>query len=280
ANAMNSSNSSLNGAQQQQQQQHTAFRQPMHRMPTMSSISGSSDTASTTQGVAVPGMTTLASMLQQQQEAQPKADPPASPKKKQQDDGTRVVACRGRGMAMEHNIHTAYFRITPDTAHGTDLVCSFPQCRNGGVKFLYCAYCKDAIARRSFRSQHLHTGECLPVKNDKKRPAVPSDSDEQQAQKKRKVRLESAAIGENDSSGAGSTTAAAAVSRDNSDSDSRNKAEKPLAELMKKSWEDLLQQRVEHTSEAEVSSWLMKVLALSNQYAAQFKEGNLPGNSS
>jgi hypothetical protein len=43
--------------------------------------------------------------------------------------------------------------------HGAPLVCSFPACRDKGVKFLYCAYCKDACAKRQFRDRHKHGGE-------------------------------------------------------------------------------------------------------------------------
>jgi hypothetical protein len=46
--------------------------------------------------------------------------------------------------------------------HGSDLICSHSICRNGGVKFLYCAYCDAPVARRSFRTQHIHKGEKLP----------------------------------------------------------------------------------------------------------------------
>jgi hypothetical protein len=31
-----------------------------------------------------------------------------------------------------------------------------PACRNGGIKFLYCKFCDDVIAKRTFRAQHLH----------------------------------------------------------------------------------------------------------------------------
>lgn len=53
-------------------------------------------------------------------------------------------------------LQTAYFEISPDIKHGDGLICSFPACRNRGVKFLYCAYCKDPVAKRNFRNQHSH----------------------------------------------------------------------------------------------------------------------------
>ena len=36
------------------------------------------------------------------------------------------------------------------------MICSFPKCREDGVKFLYCLYCRDAIGKRVFRNQHHH----------------------------------------------------------------------------------------------------------------------------
>jgi hypothetical protein len=51
--------------------------------------------------------------------------------------------------------------IAEDAKHGKELICSFPACRNGGVKFLYCFYCKGAIARRHFRTFHLDRDRCL-----------------------------------------------------------------------------------------------------------------------
>lgn len=40
--------------------------------------------------------------------------------------------------------------------HGKELVCSFPQCRDSGIKFCYCAYCRVPVARRNFRLRHHH----------------------------------------------------------------------------------------------------------------------------
>jgi hypothetical protein len=49
----------------------------------------------------------------------------------------------------------------PETVkHGEDLVCSFPTCRNAGVKFRYCVYCKAPVAKRNFVKRHnLEHGE-------------------------------------------------------------------------------------------------------------------------
>jgi len=70
--------------------------------------------------------------------------------------GSKVIPCRARGMPMDHSGHTAFFEITKGMAHGSHLICSHAVCRDSGVKFLYCAVCDMPVARRSFRSQHLH----------------------------------------------------------------------------------------------------------------------------
>jgi len=93
--------------------------------------------------------------------------------------GSKIIPCRARGMSAEHNAHTAFFEVpkyepssnqdaddnsslnsfassAPKALHGLELVCSFPKCRNNGVKFLYCYYCGDAVSKRCFRSGHSH----------------------------------------------------------------------------------------------------------------------------
>ena len=47
--------------------------------------------------------------------------------------------------------------IAEDVKHGDGLICSFPACRNKGVKFLYCSYCRDPVAKRNFRMKHNHS---------------------------------------------------------------------------------------------------------------------------
>ena len=63
----------------------------------------------------------------------------------------------------------AYFKISKETKHGDPLVCSFTACRDTGIKFRYCAYCKNAITKRQFDSQHQH--------QEKKRKAPPTEED-------------------------------------------------------------------------------------------------------
>lgn len=43
---------------------------------------------------------------------------------------------------------TAYFKLPENVRHGQGLICSFPACRDRGIKFLYCIYCRDPVAKR------------------------------------------------------------------------------------------------------------------------------------
>jgi len=86
-----------------------------------------------------------------------------------------IVPCRARAMPPDHNSNSAVFKISRDVKHGEDLLCSFPQCRDGGVKFAYCLVCGIPVAKRNFRQRHDHgmanskekrRGEAQPHLND------------------------------------------------------------------------------------------------------------------
>jgi hypothetical protein len=51
---------------------------------------------------------------------------------------------------------TAFFEVPVDAGHGEELVCSHPLCRQGRIKFLFCKYCDEPVAKRSFRINHDH----------------------------------------------------------------------------------------------------------------------------
>lgn len=70
--------------------------------------------------------------------------------------GAIIVPCRARGMPVDHNFKTAYFVIPDGIEHGDELVCSYPSCRQAGVKFRYCLHCKVPVAKRNFRNRHRH----------------------------------------------------------------------------------------------------------------------------
>jgi len=67
-----------------------------------------------------------------------------------------LFPCRARRMGPTHTFQTAYFRISPETPHGSDLFCSHLECREEGVKFRYCKYCRIPVAKRNFRNRHSH----------------------------------------------------------------------------------------------------------------------------
>ena len=73
-----------------------------------------------------------------------------------QSQGAVIVPCRARGMPVDHNFKTAYFVIPDGVEHGDELVCSYPSCRQAGVKFRYCLHCKVPVAKRNFRNRHRH----------------------------------------------------------------------------------------------------------------------------
>lgn len=67
-----------------------------------------------------------------------------------------IVPCRARGLPVDHNFKTAYFVIPDGIEHGDELMCSYPACRQAGVKFRYCLECKVPVAKRNFRNRHRH----------------------------------------------------------------------------------------------------------------------------
>jgi hypothetical protein len=76
------------------------------------------------------------------------------------------------------NEQSAYFEITDGTEHGEGLICSFQDCRKAGIRFRYCAECKDGIAKRNFRNGHHHTEIRNPAhlrRIGRNEPAEPDD---------------------------------------------------------------------------------------------------------
>jgi hypothetical protein len=46
--------------------------------------------------------------------------------------------------------------IPQDVQHGQELICSYPACRESGVKFCFCKHCHIPVAKHNFRSRHHH----------------------------------------------------------------------------------------------------------------------------
>mmetsp|Transcript_26211 Transcript_26211/g.46534 ORF Transcript_26211/g.46534 Transcript_26211/m.46534 type:complete len:534 (+) Transcript_26211:140-1741(+) len=99
-------------------------------------------------------------------------------KKLKTDTGHQLtrIPCRARGMNMDHNFETAYFAISEDMKHGSPLVCSYPACRDKGVKFLYCAFCKDTGAKRQFRERHNHGADDETVRRSSQVSQTPTET--------------------------------------------------------------------------------------------------------
>jgi hypothetical protein len=66
------------------------------------------------------------------------------------------IACRARGMPDDHSFQSAYLVIPQDVQHGQELICSYPACRESGVKFCFCKHCHIPVAKHNFRSRHHH----------------------------------------------------------------------------------------------------------------------------
>eukprot|EP00429_Kryptoperidinium_foliaceum_P088989 CAMPEP_0176198616 /NCGR_PEP_ID=MMETSP0121_2-20121125/8143_1 /TAXON_ID=160619 /ORGANISM="Kryptoperidinium foliaceum, Strain CCMP 1326" /LENGTH=575 /DNA_ID=CAMNT_0017537469 /DNA_START=36 /DNA_END=1764 /DNA_ORIENTATION=+ len=209
-----------------------------------------------------------------------------------------VVPCRARGMPMEHNFQTAYFEIPEHIKHGDGLICSFPQCRNRGVKFLYCAYCKDPVAKRNFRDRHTHNDQAASKKVNKQTNNTPQPQSVAKSTTKNKATHEvSEGTGSNTGSGSSSGILAvapkhhhnkkrSAVNMTNTSSDdaSRSKLAR-MDDERKDAWILLLGERPNTDQSDDMSAWLMKVMAVSDlkkpttEALAKVKGGTPKSNS-
>eukprot|EP00934_Nitzschia_sp_Nitz4_P000832 Nitzschia sp. Nitz4//scaffold8_size234185//44063//45461//NITZ4_001237-RA/size234185-snap-gene-0.5-mRNA-1//1//CDS//3329559746//832//frame0 len=75
----------------------------------------------------------------------------------EEDTEPTVHPCRARGMPMAHNALTAYFVVSKHLEHGEGLRCTYPSCRDAGIKFRYCSFCNAPVAKRNFRKRHSHS---------------------------------------------------------------------------------------------------------------------------
>ena len=165
-----------------------------------------------------------------------------------------ITPCRARRMGRDHNIETAHLEIPADAKHGDPLFCSFPACRDMGVKFLYCCYCKGPIARRSFRNKHYHAelrnGEDPNKVQDRSSSVESSWSNSSSSKSAKKKRGHLGPI---------------STSSEQAD-------EPPLSKRMKLSlcrreaWALLFQSRPSREAKGdETSEWLMQVLTVSDR---------------
>jgi hypothetical protein len=231
------------------------------------------------------------------------------------------VPCRARGMDINHNFevsedecisqnvcyscvafcsHTiaqqsAYFTISEDMSHGTPLVCSYPACRDKGVKFLYCSYCKDTGAKRQFRERHNHGEDDETARRTSQTPQKSSGSAEEPIASTEMTLEKTSNVSSSDTSYSGNhnrgkrnRTAMDAAISDTSNTvedmtiallpGTSNKVgfsvdlDEPMMEKMKNvkgkrmsAWTALLLSRPQQNNDDEgMASWLMKVMAVSD----------------
>ena len=83
-------------------------------------------------------------------------------------DEPSTLYCKARGTPLDHQQGRAILQFANgrgESNHGAELICSHLVCRQNGIKFRYCAYCKKAVAKRNFRKRHAHTDfiHCLEI---------------------------------------------------------------------------------------------------------------------
>ena len=155
--------------------------------------------------------------------------------------------------------------ITEETEHGKGLVCSFAECRNAGVKFRYCRFCQDAVARRNFK-HHQHT-DLLEAERGLKiseNPPKLGDSG---------IREEAHASdddNDNDNDDDESTSSKECGSKMTASSErsevvlSPDHADLKPSRKRRKAWARLLTKRPRSNDASEMCEWLEKVKAVSD----------------
>lgn len=190
--------------------------------------------------------------------------------------GTVIVPCRARGMPMDHNFKTAYFVISEDAKHGEDLVCSYFACRNGGVKFRYCAHCMAPVAKRNFCRRHDHgmsakTG--TELKDEEEDDASMEDADGavkedlHAATKKAEKVGGSLDILSKAAAGTVAETNGTNGAKRKKSSEGDNEEEEELVGISNKRikmWSGLLAKRPRTRDPRHLSSWLNEVLTVSD----------------
>ncbi|KAL3910440.1 MAG: hypothetical protein SGARI_002124, partial [Bacillariaceae sp.] len=168
---------------------------------------------------------------------------------------------------------TAYFEIPEGLKHGDPLICSYPECRNRGVKFLYCTFCKDPVAKRNFRNRHNHG------------MTTEGDSSETKSKASTSAAGGPAKVTSGSSASDGSGSSEGKTIRKGDGNKKRSAAAAALADLSAsehpavrnklarlemtdpdraKAWQLLLPTRPQAENEECMSAWLMRVMAVSD----------------
>jgi hypothetical protein len=205
---------------------------------------------------------------------------------------------------------TANFMITNDVKHGQGLVCSYPKCRDGGIKFLYCKCCAIPVSKRMFRTRHNNCGkvESAGRSHEAKAPTEATAAKEVEATKYAKssqgssescgsviyskrceISLSSTDEGDSSSlvepSGKPHASAEALSSKlennvpdqQQSQSESTIPAQAASAILreteqtQQRQWARLLATRPSHTESDKMSAWIISVLSVSESCSPEKK---------
>lgn len=158
--------------------------------------------------------------------------------------------------------------------HGRDLVCSYPECRAKGVKYLYCKKCEAPVSRKTF------TKHCKEVHGDvmktrgaervRKRPkenaVAPSDTSSIK-DGDHSSKLANIVVPQPRSSGP-PVHSDLSPSPLNPEQQPVERPDQPQDEALQTEWDDLLLQRprFEKHSSRPVSDWLLKVMSVSNRF--------------
>jgi len=90
--------------------------------------------------------------------------------------------CPARSVAATDHYRIGVLRIPKNVRHSQELLCTHPACRGKGVRFLYCSFCEQPVAKANFGTRHRH----LEEKQRQAREAAIAKKKEESAGKKRK----------------------------------------------------------------------------------------------
>lgn len=146
---------------------------------------------------------------------------------------------------------------------------------------MYCAYCKDPVAKRNFRNRHTHEQEASKDRNSKqkasqsKMPATTANASMRTNDKKNPQEISEGTGSSNTLSGSSSGVLAVAPrhhhqkdakkrSGSNLDDEGPKNKLSRMSNSRKEAWELLLAERPSTDESYAMSAWLMKVMAVSD----------------
>jgi hypothetical protein len=171
--------------------------------------------------------------------------------------------------------------VPHDVKHGSNLYCSFPACRNEGIKFCYCSHCGIPVAKRNFRQRHDHasskkkgdtsnegqgSGSLRPSRIT---PQVPvSSAERKEPGSHQSESAKSPGNGGNEAGNSNQLAPKRSLSfkknGKNVSSESEEIIQSKKSQDRQLRWASLLRQRPRDISGDEMSAWLISVLEVSN----------------